>query len=108
MSAPLSRNCCAFWRVYADRTPKRLATICLTIALLPLLAFADVEKHGTVVKVDKVEKQLVIRTERGEETLLLLPETKGLANAKEGAKVIIRFTEKSGEPKVTEIIPADR
>jgi hypothetical protein len=84
---------------------KTLATICLTIALVPLSVFADVEKHGTVVKIDKMEKQLVIRTERGEETLLLDAATKGLANAKEGAKIIIRFTEKSGEPKVTEIIP---
>jgi hypothetical protein len=84
---------------------KNFTAVCLSIVLLPWFAFAEVEKHGTVVKIDKAEKQLVVKTERGEETLIIDSGTKGLANAKEGAKVIIKFTEKSGEPKVIEIIP---
>jgi hypothetical protein len=77
-------------------------------ALLATVAFADVETRGTVVRVDKSEDQLVVKTEKGEETLLLTKETKGLAHAKEGAKVVIKFTEKDGQPKVIEIIPQDR
>jgi Cu/Ag efflux protein CusF len=84
---------------------KHVAAICLIIAVLPLLVFAEVEKHGTVVKINQAEKQIVVRTDRGEETLLFDTETKGLAKIKEGAKVTIKFTEKSGEPKVIEIIP---
>jgi hypothetical protein len=84
---------------------KNFAAVCLSIVLLAWSAFAEVEKHGTVVKINQTEKQLVVKTERGEETLLIDTETKGLANAKEGAKVTIKFTEKSGEPKVIEIIP---
>jgi len=36
--------------------------------------------------------------------LLIDKGTKGLGNAKEGAKVIVKFTEKDGEPKITEIV----
>jgi hypothetical protein len=74
---------------------------------MPVFAFADVELKGTVIKVDKVENRLVIRTARGEETLILEKSTKGINNAKEGAKVIVKFTEKDGEPKVTEINPQE-
>jgi hypothetical protein len=36
--------------------------------------------------------------------LLIDKATKGVENVKEGAKVIVKFTEKDGEPKVTEIV----
>lgn len=49
----------------------------------------------------------MVKTEKGEETLLLTKNTKGMANAKEGAKVVIKFTEKDGQPKVIEIIPQE-
>jgi hypothetical protein len=81
------------------------AAVCLSVVLFPMLVFADVEKHGTVVKINQSEKQIVVRTDRGEETLLFDSESKGMGNVKEGAKVMIKFTEKSGEPKVIEIIP---
>ena len=81
--------------------------IILVLVLVPAFAFADVELKGTVIKVDKAANQLVVKTDRGEETFILDKSTKGVNNAKEGAKVIVKFTEKDGEPKVTEIIPQE-
>ena len=79
----------------------------LALVLVPGLAFSDVELRGTVLKVDKAANQLVVKTERGEETFILDKSTKGINNAKEGAKVIVKFTEKDGEPKVIEIVVQD-
>jgi hypothetical protein len=79
----------------------------LALVLVPGLAFSDVEVRGTVLKVDQAANQLVVKTDRGEETFILDKSTKGINNAKEGAKVIIKFTEKDGEPKVIEIVAQD-
>jgi hypothetical protein len=81
--------------------------LALTLAFVPALAFGQAELKGTVVKVDKATDLLVIKTQRGEETLLLSSGTKGVAHAKEGAKVIVKFSEKDGQPRVTEIAPQD-
>jgi len=79
----------------------------LALVLVPGLAFSDVELRGTVLKVDTAANHLVVKTERGEETFILDKSTKGINNAKEGAKVIVKFTEKDGEPKVIEIVVQD-
>jgi hypothetical protein len=79
----------------------------LAVLFVPMLALAQAELRGTVVKVDKATDQLVVKTQRGEETLLLSSGTKGLGHAKEGAKVIVKFSEKDGQPRVTEIAPQD-
>jgi len=86
---------------------QKLSAVIFAVPLLPALVFADVETQGTVINVDKANNQLVLKTDRGEETLLLVSSTKGLANANEGAKVIIRFTEKDGLPKVIKITPQE-
>jgi len=77
----------------------------LVLLLAPGIAFSEVELRGTVLKVDEVNNHLLLLTDRGEETFILDRNTKGIQNAKEGAKIIIKFTEKDGEPKVTEISP---
>ena len=82
---------------------KKIAAMILALALFPALVFADAELKGTVVKVDKARNQLVVRTDKGEETLLLASSTKGMGNAKEGAKVTIKYSEKDGQPRVTEV-----
>jgi Cu/Ag efflux protein CusF len=41
----------------------------------------------------------------GEETFLTTKETKGIENAKEGANVMLIFSEKDGQPKISEIAP---
>ena len=86
---------------------RTIGAMILGLALVPAVTFADVELRGTVMKVDKATSQLVVKTDRGQETLLLDKSTKGVGNAKEGVKVIIKFTEKNGEPKVTEIVPQE-
>lgn len=73
--------------------------------LLPVLVFAQAELKGTVIKVDKATDQLILKTQRGEETLLLSSGTKGIAHAKEGARVVVKFSEKDGQPRVSEIAP---
>ena len=86
---------------------KKIVVMILALALFPALVFADAELKGTVVKVDKVRNQLVVRTDKGEETLVFAGSTKGMGNAKEGAKVTIKYSEKDGQPRVTEITPQE-
>jgi hypothetical protein len=74
----------------------------LSLLIIPV-ALSAAEIRGTVLKVDQVEKRFVLRTERGEETFLTTKETKGIENAKEGANVMVTFSEKDGQPKVSEI-----
>ncbi len=76
--------------------------IVISLLLVPTVLSAA-EIRGTVLKVDKVEKRVVLRTERGEETFLTTKETKGIENAKQGANVIVTFSEKDGQPKISEI-----
>lgn len=77
----------------------------LLIFLLIPGASSGAELKGTVLKVKQAENQIVLKTARGEETLLTTKETKGLENAKEGAKVTVTFSEKDGQPKISEIAP---
>jgi DNA-binding beta-propeller fold protein YncE len=77
----------------------------LVTLLLPVLVFAQAELKGTVIRIDKATDQLILKTQRGEETLLLSSGTKGIAHAKEGAKVVVKFSEKDGQPRVSEIAP---
>ena len=72
--------------------------------LLPVLAFAA-EIKGTILKVDMATNRIVLKTERGEETFEMTKSTKGVEQAKEGARVVVTFSEKDGEPKISEIAP---
>jgi hypothetical protein len=82
---------------------RNVAAMIVALALAPAVVFAEAEVSGTVVKIDKDRNQVVLKTARGEETLLLNSSSKGLDNAKEGARVTIKFTEKDGQPKVIAI-----
>ncbi len=84
---------------------KKIVATLLALVLFPLLVLAADELRGTVVKVDKAKNQIVVQTEKGEETLQVSRDTKGMEHAKQGAKVTLRFSEKNGQPNVTEIIP---
>ena len=87
---------------------KRIAVVLLTfIILLPLPAWAAAEMNGTLVKVDKAKNQIVVRTDKGEETLIVTKSTKGMEHAREGAKVTVKFSAQDGQPKVTEIFKGD-
>jgi len=86
---------------------KKIVTLFSILAFFPALVFAEAEMRGTVVKVDREQKQLVLKTDKGEETLLLVSSSKGVAHAKEGAKVAVKYSEKDGQPKVVEVFPQE-
>ena len=79
--------------------------VLLSIFLSIAASVNAAELKGTVLKVKLAENQIVLKTERGEETLLTTKATKGIENAKEGATVIVTFSEKDGQPKISEIAP---
>jgi Cu/Ag efflux protein CusF len=83
------------------------AILTFALALLPAQAFAEAEMRGTVLKVDQTEKQIVLQTDKGEETLMFVSSSKGLSHAKEGSKVAVKFTEKDGTPKIVEVMPQE-
>jgi hypothetical protein len=79
----------------------KLAIVIWLLLVPTVLSAAEIK--GTILKFDRVENRVVLRTERGEETFLTTKETKGIENAKEGANVMVTFSEKDGQPKVSEI-----
>jgi len=83
---------------------RKAITLSIFLLLFGLAANAA-ELKGTVLKVKPSENQIVLKTERGEETLFTTKETKGVENVKEGAKVIVTFSEKDGQAKISEIAP---
>ena len=83
---------------------RKAITLSIFLLLFGLAANAA-ELKGTVLKVKPSENHIVLKTERGEETLFTTKETKGVENVKEGAKVIVTFSEKDGQPKISEINP---
>lgn len=82
---------------------KKLAITLLGVIVLPALVTAA-ELKGTVEKLDRSKNQLVLNTERGQETLEITKTTKGVEQAQPGAKVTVKFSEKDGSPKVEEIV----
>ena len=83
---------------------KKIAALLLALMLVPVFALAaDMEMKATVVS--KSEKEIKVKTKDAEKTLKVGSKTKGLDNAKEGAKVTIKYTEKDGDMRATEITP---
>ncbi len=86
---------------------QKLASVIFAFVLWPALAFAEAELRGTVVKLDKAQKQILVKTDKGEETLLFGSSSKGMDHAKEGAKISIKYSEKDGQPRVVAITPLE-
>jgi Cu/Ag efflux protein CusF len=82
---------------------KKVVLMLLTLFLPPALSAAELK--GTILKIDKAENRIVLKTDRGEETFETTKATKGMEHLKVGARVTISFSEKDGQPKVTEINP---
>lgn len=81
----------------------KIALLLMAILLPAVVAAAELK--GTILKVDKAHNRIVLKTERGEETLETTKTTKGVEHAKEGARVVVIFSEKDGAPKISEIAP---
>jgi Cu/Ag efflux protein CusF len=82
---------------------KKVVLMLLTLFLPAALSAAELK--GTILKIDKAENRIVLKTDRGEETFETTKATKGMEHLKVGARVTISFSEKDGQPKVTEINP---
>jgi hypothetical protein len=81
----------------------KLAVILLALLVGPGAVVAG-EFKAMVVKWDKAKNQIVVRTEKGDETLDVKG-AKGSEHAKEGARVIVKTNDKDG--KVREIVPSE-
>jgi ABC-type uncharacterized transport system ATPase subunit len=84
---------------------KKIGMAWLVLIIPTILAAAEIK--GTISKVNQAKNQLVLKTDRGEEMLETTKATKGVEHAKEGAKVVVTFSEKDGQPKVSEIAPGN-
>jgi len=80
---------------------KKLAVILLALLVGPAAVLAG-EFKATVVKSDKAKNQIVVRTDKGEETLNVKG-VKGSEHAKDGAKILVKINDQDG--KVSEITP---
>lgn len=85
----------------------KIAAVIFALIAFPALVYAEAEMRGMVLKVDPAEKQLVLKTDKGEETLFIVASSKGMAHAKEGARVAVKYSEKDGQPKVVEVTPQE-
>lgn len=85
---------------------KKLSALLVALILVPTLALAAL-MEATVVKLDPAKKQIVVKTEEGEKTLWFTKDTKGMDNARIGAKVKIQYSEKDKQLVATEISPSN-
>jgi len=82
------------------------AAVLLALTLAPAYVMAqDMELKATVVS--KSEKDIKVKTKDAEKTILIGTKTKGVENAKEGSKVTIKYTEKDGQLRASEINPRE-
>ena len=83
---------------------RMIGTALLALTLVPAyVAAQDMEMKATVVS--KGEKDIKVKTKDEEKTVLIGSKTKGIENAKEGSKVTIKYTEKDGQLRASEINP---
>jgi hypothetical protein len=82
---------------------KTIAAVLLAVSLVPVYAMAEDEMKATVVS--KSDKELKVKVKDQEKTLLIGSKTKGVDNAKDGAKVTIKYSEKDGKLRAEEISP---
>ena len=87
---------------------KKVVPMLMAFVLFPVLALAAV-LIGTVVKVDKDKKEIVVKTDKGQETVAFINTTRGAEKVREGTRVTINF-QQDGEKLVASeiaIIGAD-
>lgn len=83
---------------------RTIGTALLALTLAPAyVAAQDMEMKATVVS--KGEKDIKVKTKDAEKTILIGSKTKGVENATEGSKVTIKYTEKDGQMRASEINP---
>jgi hypothetical protein len=81
---------------------KRIAATLMVLVMIPVLALAAVIS-GTVVRVDNDKNEMVIKTEKGQETVVFTRSTKGADKATEGTRVTINYQQNGGKLVASEI-----
>ena len=82
---------------------KRLTMLLMALVLFPVAALAAL-LEGTVEKVDQAKKQIVLKTDKGPQTVEFDSATKGVDSARAGAKVTINYDQKGEKRLASEII----
>ena len=81
---------------------KKVTTMLMALILFPVLALAAM-LNGTVLKVDKDKKEIVVKTDKGQETVAFTNTTKGAEKAREGTRVTINFRQDGEKLVASEI-----
>jgi hypothetical protein len=81
---------------------KKVITMLTALLLFPVLALAAM-LNGTVVKVDKNKKEMIVKTDRGQETVVFTNTTKGAEKAREGTRVTVNFQQEGEKLVASEI-----
>ena len=82
---------------------KKLTTLLMALVLIPAAAWAAL-LEGTVEKVDQAKKQIVLKTDKGPQTVEFDNATKGVDSVRTGAKVTVNFEQKGEKRLASEII----
>ena len=78
----------------------------LTLLVAPVLALAqDVMEFQGRIKSKSATEVVVQSRDQGDKTFVISDKTQGLENAKEGASVTIKYSERDGQLRVREIAP---
>jgi hypothetical protein len=86
---------------------RKIATTLIALILFPAFAVSAALLEGRVVKVDRDKKQIVLRTEKGQETIDYTTSTKGIDKALVGSNVKVTFSQK-GEKLLANDIDASK
>lgn len=86
---------------------KKFLAFSAVLMFLPAITVSAALLEGTVSKVDQSKKQILLQTDKGQETVEFNNITQGADKVKIGDKVKINYTEKSGK-NVADTIDASK
>jgi hypothetical protein len=84
---------------------KKIATMLMAVLFFPALVLGA-ELMGTVEKLDKGKKQIMLKTAKGQEAVEFNSGTKGAEKVKVGDKIAVTYSQKGEKLLASEIIVA--
>jgi hypothetical protein len=76
---------------------KKLLAFATLMLFLPVISASAALLEGTVAKIDQSKKQILLQTDKGQETVEFTAGTKGADKVKAGDRVKVNYTEKGGK-----------
>jgi hypothetical protein len=76
---------------------KKVLTLSAAMLFFSAISVSAALLEGTVAKVDKSKKQILLQTDKGPETVEFTGSTRGADKVKAGDRVKVSYTEKSGK-----------